>query len=103
MSALSAVLFDIDDTLFGTTEFAGRARKNAVRAMCEAGLDLPIEDVERELAEVIAEFSSNYSRHFDKLLVRLGQVVARPARPRQDAAPVVEEDVEEQKEAEDEQ
>ena len=73
MSALSAVLFDIDDTLFGTTEFAGRARKNAVRAMCEAGLDLPIEDVERELAEVIAEFSSNYSRHFDKLLVRLGQ------------------------------
>ncbi|MCH2107214.1 MAG: haloacid dehalogenase, partial [Planctomycetes bacterium] len=71
MSALRAVLFDIDDTLFGTTEFAGRARKNAVRAMCEAGLDLPVEDVERELAEVIAEFSSNYSKHFDKLLVRL--------------------------------
>ena len=66
-----AVLFDIDDTLFGTTDFAGRARKNAVRAMCEAGLDLPVEEVERELAEVIAEFSSNYSRHFDKLLVRL--------------------------------
>ena len=41
MSQLRAVLFDIDDTLFGTTDFAGRARKNAVRAMCEAGLDLP--------------------------------------------------------------
>jgi len=71
MSSLRAVLFDIDDTLFGTTEFAGRARKNAVRAMCEAGLDLPVETVEQELAEVINEFSSNYSKHFDKLLVRL--------------------------------
>ena len=72
MSPLRAVLFDIDDTLFGTTDFAGRARRNAVRAMCEAGLDLPREAVEEELSEVIAEFSSNYSKHFDKLLVRLG-------------------------------
>jgi putative hydrolase of the HAD superfamily len=72
MTSLRAVLFDIDDTLFGTTEFARLARKNAVNAMCDAGLDLPAEEVEAELAEVVAEFSSNYSKHFDKLLVRLG-------------------------------
>jgi putative hydrolase of the HAD superfamily len=71
MTHLRAVLFDIDDTLFGTTDFAGRARRNAVHAMCNAGLDLPPEAVECELAEVIAEFSSNYDQHFNKLLVRL--------------------------------
>ena len=69
--ALRAVLFDLDDTLFSTTDFASRARANAVQAMVEAGLDLPEADVRRELDEVIAEFSSNYDHHFDKLLQRL--------------------------------
>ena len=71
MARLRAVLFDIDDTLFSTTDFARRARANAVRAMLAAGLDLPEELVLRELDEVIAEFSSNYDHHFDKLLQRL--------------------------------
>ncbi len=69
--ALRAVLFDIDDTLFSTTDFAGKARDNAVRAMVEAGLDVPEVEARRELEEVIAEFSSNYDHHFDKLLQRL--------------------------------
>ncbi len=71
MSALRAVLFDIDDTLFSTSAFASRARDNAVHAMVEAGLRLPPERVRRELDEVITEFSSNYDHHFDKLLQRL--------------------------------
>ncbi len=71
MVQLKAILFDIDDTLFSTTEFARKARANAVRAMVEAGLDLPEEVVARELEEVLAEFSSNYEHHFDKLLMRL--------------------------------
>lgn len=71
MSRLRAVLFDIDDTLVPTTRFAARARTNAVRAMIEAGLDLPEKVVAGELAEVISEFSSNYDHHFDKLLMRL--------------------------------
>lgn len=72
MADLDAVLFDIDDTLFPTTAFARRARRNAVRAMCAAGLDAPEDVVSKELDEVIAEFSSNYDHHFDKLLTRLG-------------------------------
>ena len=71
MPTLKAVLFDIDDTLFSTTEFARRARGNAVRAMIEAGLGMSQEAVERELDEVILEFSSNYHAHFDKLLMRI--------------------------------
>lgn len=71
MPRLRAVLFDVDDTLFPTTEFARLARNNAVRAMVQAGLGLPEEAVKEELAEVIAEFSSNYPNHFDKLIQRL--------------------------------
>ena len=41
MALLDAVFFDIDDTLFPTTEFAQRARWNAVKAMVAAGLELP--------------------------------------------------------------
>jgi putative hydrolase of the HAD superfamily len=67
---LRAILFDIDDTLCATTEFAQRARHNAVQAMLAAGLDLPAAEVYDELEEVIREFSSNYEHHFDKLLLR---------------------------------
>ncbi|MCP3915939.1 MAG: HAD-IA family hydrolase, partial [bacterium] len=70
-----------DDTLFSTTDFAKRARSNAVRAMIEAGVKLPEKDVYKELEEVIKEFSSNYDHHFDKLLMRLPQeaVTVNPA------------------------
>lgn len=71
MTELRALLFDVDDTLFSTTRFAGRARRNAVRAMIEAGVRAPEEVVRRELDEVLREFGSNYGRHYDKLLMRL--------------------------------
>src|SRR5437773_5436798 len=69
--SLKAVFFDIDDTLFSTTEFADRARRGAVDAMRRVALRLPADHVLRELNEMIAEFSSNYEQHFDKLLLRL--------------------------------
>jgi len=71
MARLQAVFFDIDDTLCATTEFALRARRNAVRAMIAAGVVADEELVWKELVEVIAEFSSNYEHHYDKLLLRL--------------------------------
>jgi len=71
MPRLRTVLFDLDDTLFSTTRFAAKARRNAVKAMIRTGLDLPEEVVLRELQEVIAEFSSNYEHHFEQLLRRL--------------------------------
>jgi putative hydrolase of the HAD superfamily len=68
---LSGIFFDIDDTLYSTTAFADLARQRAVDAMVRNGLRLPASVVRRELDEVIAEFSSNYPNHFDKLLLRL--------------------------------
>lgn len=68
---LKAVLFDIDDTLYSTTEFAEQARRNSIRAMIQLGLDIEEGPAYRELSEVIGEFSPNYDRHYDKLLKRL--------------------------------
>jgi putative hydrolase of the HAD superfamily len=70
---LDVVLFDLDDTLYSTTAFAEKARRHAVHAMIEAGLDLDEKLVLRELSEVVTEFRSNYAGHFDRLLDRLGR------------------------------
>lgn len=71
MSGLDAIFFDIDDTLFSTSVFAEKARRNAVDAMLKVGLKSDKDTLMRELKEVIQEFTSNYDKHFDKLLLRL--------------------------------
>jgi putative hydrolase of the HAD superfamily len=71
-SGLRGIFFDIDDTLYSTTEFARRARANALRAMIGAGLRVEFSELLRELEEVISEFSSNYPYHLDKLVGRFG-------------------------------
>ncbi len=75
MSSLSIVFFDIDDTLYSTSAFSRQARRNAVEAMIEAGLQAPVEECMRELDEVLTEFGSNYEHHFDRLLQRLSPEV----------------------------
>ena len=72
VKSLDAIFFDIDDTLFSTSVFAEHARHAAITAMLQAGLNAAHDDAMRELTEVIAEFSSNYGNHFDKVLDRLG-------------------------------
>ncbi len=69
---LDAIFFDIDDTLFSTSVFAEKARRGAIEAMIGAGMQAEQQVAMRELEEVIAEFSSNYGGHFDKVLDRLG-------------------------------
>ena len=68
---LDAIFFDIDDTLFSTSVFAEKARRSAVEAMIQTGLQGDKDRILKELGEVVEEFSSNYGQHFDKLLLRL--------------------------------
>jgi putative hydrolase of the HAD superfamily len=68
---IKAIFFDIDDTLFSTTEFAEKARKESIAQMIRYGLKVSEKDALHELKEVINEFTTNYQHHFDKLLVRL--------------------------------
>ena len=69
---LDALLFDVDDTLYSTTAFSLVARRRSIQAMIAAGLRVTEEEGFAELMEVVAEFSSNYSHHFERLLDRLG-------------------------------
>lgn len=81
MSDLRAVFFDIDDTLFSTREFAEQARRNSINAMIDMGLRVPADKLLVELEEVVAEFSSNYEHHFDKLLLRIPRKQYRGINP----------------------
>lgn len=78
---LKALFFDIDDTLYSTTEFAAGARCKAIRAMVAAGLRAPEGEILAELDEVIAEFSSNYEHHYEKLLLRLPKAATAGLNP----------------------
>lgn len=78
---LKAILFDIDDTLYSTSEFARAARTNAIRAMIRCGLRASFDEVLKELEEVVAEFTSNYDHHFDRLLTRLPPAASVGASP----------------------
>ncbi len=67
---VKAVLFDIDDTLFPSSDFSALARENAVRAMIDAGLGASEKQVRRELSGIIASRGSNASDHFNRLARR---------------------------------
>ncbi|MBN1419786.1 MAG: TIGR02253 family HAD-type hydrolase [Planctomycetes bacterium] len=81
MPDLRAIFFDIDDTLYSTSEFAEQARSASIDAMIEAGLDIDREVLRQELEEVIQEFSSNFDHHFDRLLQRIPRRAYRHHNP----------------------
>ena len=69
--SLDAIFFDVDDTLFSTSEFAERARLASCEAMVRVGVQMDVATLMDELREVVAEFTSNYDHHFDQLLRRI--------------------------------
>ena len=75
---LDAVFFDIDDTLYSSTELAERARSRAVEAMTRAGLRAEHGRIRALLAEIIEDYSSNFPYQFDELLERLPADSYRP-------------------------
>jgi len=68
---LKAIFFDVDDTLYSTSEFAELARVNSVTAMIDLGLRMQKDDALRELSEITEEFTSNYGHHYDKFIIRI--------------------------------
>ncbi|MEM2948658.1 MAG: HAD hydrolase-like protein [Candidatus Anstonellales archaeon] len=75
---MAKIYFDIDDTLFPSTEFAELARKNGVRAMVEIGLDEDPEKLYSMLMEIVERMGPNYTKHFDELCRELG--IKKPAK-----------------------
>ena len=75
MPQLRALFFDLDDTLYSTSEFSDKARRHSIDAMIEAGLRADPAFLLTELGEVVREFSSNHEYHFDK---RGQNIVTKP-------------------------
>ena len=72
------IFFDIDNKLFPTSEFAQLARKNAIRAMIELGLQFNADELYTKLLKIIERLGSNSDQHFNELLRELK--VQRPER-----------------------
>ena len=75
---IKAVLFDIDNTLYNTKALVVNSRRNAVKAMIEAGLDVNVEDALKKLSEIVRKYGPNYDQHYDRLL----EVYDIPSNPR---------------------
>ena len=72
MNKIKTIFFDIDNTLYDTTLQAEMVRRNAIRAMIEAGLQIDEEKGLEELHKIVKEKGSNYPNHFDDLLKKFG-------------------------------
>ena len=75
------IFFDIDDTLYSSTEFAGRAREASIDAMLARGLRIDREKALVELLRVVEEFGSNDGHHFQRLLHRLPNAATAEVNP----------------------
>ena len=71
-SKTRAVIFGIDDVLYDATYQTTNARLAAVRAMIEAGLPVDLETGYRTLEGIVKELGPDNTRHFDKMMERLG-------------------------------
>jgi len=71
-SKLKAVIFGIDDVLYDATLQSSNARLSAVKAMIEAGLPVDVETGYRTLEEIVKTVGPDSTKHFDKLLEKLG-------------------------------
>jgi putative hydrolase of the HAD superfamily len=69
---IKAVLFDVENTLYDSSLQMRMTRLNAVRAMIEAGLPIDLETGYKTLEEIVSQYGPHYTKHFDKLLERLG-------------------------------
>ncbi len=69
---IKAILFDIDNTLFPSNDFAELARRHAISLMIEAGLEVDADEAYAKLQLIIKRYGPNYPKHFDALLKKFG-------------------------------
>ncbi len=72
MKKIKAILFDIDNTLYDTGLLVESARRNAVKAMVEAGLNATEDEALEKLKKIVRKYGPNYDHHYNKLLEAFG-------------------------------
>src|SRR3989339_1185152 len=70
---LRAVFFDVDDTLYSSSEFSAMARLNGIKAMIKCGLNMEIKECLTALNVILNRRHSNYNYLFNDLLKVVGK------------------------------
>jgi len=74
MSPIKLIGFDLDDCLFDSTVLSERARIKGLDAMINLGLNIDKKKAVRILKEIVKEYGSNSSKHYNYFLRRLNQM-----------------------------
>jgi putative hydrolase of the HAD superfamily len=61
-----AVFFDLDDTLYSSTELSKKARITAIEHMVSKGLEMEVDEAYVALMRVVTRYGSNYGHHFER-------------------------------------
>jgi putative hydrolase of the HAD superfamily len=74
MSPIKLIGFDLDDCLFDSTGLSEKARIKGLDAMIKLGLDIDKKKAVRILKEIVKEYGSNSSKHYNYFIRRLNQM-----------------------------
>ena len=74
MSPIKLIGFDLDDCLFDSTGLSERARIKGIDAMINLGLKIDKKKAVRILKEIVKEYGSNSSKHYNYFIRRLNQM-----------------------------
>ncbi|NVM34191.1 MAG: TIGR02253 family HAD-type hydrolase [Candidatus Lokiarchaeota archaeon] len=74
MTPIKLIGFDLDDCLFDSTGLSKRARIKGLDAMIQLGLKIDKKKAQQILKEIVKEYGSNFSKHYNILIRRLNLV-----------------------------
>ena len=74
MCPIKLVGFDLDDCLFDSTGLSRKARIKGIEAMIELGLYVDQEKAVETIQEIVNEYGSNFSNHYDYFIRRLNHL-----------------------------
>jgi putative hydrolase of the HAD superfamily len=71
---IKLVGFDLDDCLFDSTGLSKRARIKGIDAMINLGLNIERSEAVKIIQEIVNEYGSNSSKHYDYFILRLNEL-----------------------------
>ena len=74
MKSIKLIGFDLDDCLFDSTGLSERARIKGIDAMIDLGLKVDRSKAIQLISEIVDEYGSNSSKHYNYFIRRLNQM-----------------------------
>jgi putative hydrolase of the HAD superfamily len=71
---IKLVGFDLDDCIFDSTGLSERARVKGIEAMINLGLKIKRDEAIDLIKEIVNEYGSNFSRHYNFFIRRLNEI-----------------------------